>query len=70
MATANTSTLTVNIDPGLKQSLHTAANREYRSIAKMVDVQILDYCGSNKIMVQMRVGLIPEENHKFQPTKQ
>ena len=35
----------------------------------MVNVLILDYCGSNNLMVQMQDGLIPEENHKFQPNK-
>ncbi len=58
MATAKTTTLTFRIEPGLKEALRTAADREHRSIANMVEVMIRDYCG--------RVGVtIPEQNALF-----
>lgn len=38
MATGKTSTLTFRIEPGLKEALRTAAEREHRSIADMVEV--------------------------------
>ena len=41
MATGKTSTLTFRIEPGLKEALCTAAEREHRSIANMVEVMIL-----------------------------
>lgn len=44
MATAKTTTLTFRIEPGLKEALRTAADREHRSIANMVEVMVRDYC--------------------------
>jgi len=46
MPTGKTSTLTFRIAPALKEALRTAAVREHRSIANMVEVMIRDYCGS------------------------
>jgi len=51
MATTKTATLTFRIDPHLKEALRTAAQREHRSIANMVEVLIRDYCGRNGIPV-------------------
>ncbi len=45
MATAKTATLTFRIEPNLKEAVRTAADREHRSIANMVEVMIRDYCG-------------------------
>jgi len=47
MATGKTTTLTFRIEPGLKDALRMAAEREHRSIANMVEVMIRDYCGRN-----------------------
>lgn len=38
MATAKTTTLTFRIEPDLKEALRTAADRENRSIANMIEV--------------------------------
>jgi hypothetical protein len=51
MATAKTTTLTFRIEPGLKEALRTAAAREHRSIANMVEVLIREYCGRNGIAI-------------------
>lgn len=51
MATIKTTTLTLRIEPGLKEALRTAAEREHRSIANMVEVLIRDYCERNDIAV-------------------
>ncbi len=51
MATAKTTTLTFRIEPELKEALRTAAQQEHRSIANMVAVLILDYCGRNDIAI-------------------
>lgn len=51
MATAKTTTLTFRIEPRLKEALRTAAAREHRSIANMVEVLIRDYCGRNGIEI-------------------
>lgn len=58
MATSKTTTLTFRIEPGLKGALRTAAAREHRSIANMVEVLIRDYCGRNGIA-------IPEQDDLF-----
>ena len=59
MPTGKTTTLTFRIEPALKEALRTAAEREHRSIANMVEVMIRDYCG--------RIGVtIPEQGALFE----
>jgi len=43
MATAKTATLAFHIEPGLKEALRAAAEREHRSVANVVEVLIRDY---------------------------
>jgi hypothetical protein len=43
MATAKTATLTLRIDPAMKEALRAAAENEHRSIANMVEVLIREY---------------------------
>jgi len=45
MTNAKTATLSFRIEPGLKEALRTAAAKEHRSIANMVEVMIREYCG-------------------------
>ena len=45
-------TLTFRIEPSLKEALRTAAEREHRSIANMVEVMIRDYCGRHGITIR------------------
>ncbi len=52
MATTKSTTLTFRIEPGLKEALRTAAAREHRSIANMVEVLIRDYCGRSGIPIE------------------
>lgn len=52
MAKAKSTTLTFRIEPGLKEGLRAAADREHRSIANMIEVLIRDYCGRNGITIQ------------------
>lgn len=51
MAGPKTATLTFRIEPGLKEALRTAAEREHRSIANMVEVMIRDYCRMKGIAI-------------------
>jgi hypothetical protein len=51
MPTGKTSTLTFRIAPALKEALRTAAEREHRSIANMVEVMIRDYSKRNGITI-------------------
>ena len=42
----------------MKEALRTAAEREHRSIANMVEVMILDYCGRNGVTIQEQRALL------------
>jgi len=67
MATTKTATVTFRIDPAVKEALRTAAAREHRSIANMVEVLIRDYCKKNNISIEEEVtvaGLPPSRNRK------
>lgn len=58
MASTKTATVTFRIDPAVKEALRTAAAREHRSIANMVEVLIRDYCGRNGITIQEQGDLL------------
>ena len=47
MALNKTATLTLRIEPNLKEALRRAAELEHRSIANMVEVMIMNYCERN-----------------------
>ena len=51
MPTSKSATLTFRIEPALKAALRSAATREHRSIANMVEVLIRDYCKRHDINV-------------------
>lgn len=51
MASIKTAALTFRIDPGLKEALRAAAQREHRSIANMAEVLIRDYCDQHDIAI-------------------
>ena len=57
MAGTKTATLTFRIEPGLKEALRTAAEREHRSIANMVEVMIREYCGRCDIQITDQVAI-------------
>jgi len=69
MATGKTTTLTFRIEPSLKEALRTAADREHRSIANMVEVMIPDYCGRNGITIHERQAMLTDDGRKPQPSK-
>ena len=69
MAKAKSTTLTFRIDPGLKEGLRAAADREHRSIANMIEVLIRDYCGRNGITIQEQQALLLEDEPKPQSRK-
>lgn len=49
MANSKTATLTLRIEPALKEALREAAVREHRSIANMIEILIRDYCSLKEI---------------------
>lgn len=58
MAKAKSTTLTFRIEPGLKEGLRAAADREHRSIANMIEVLIRDYCSRNDIAITEQVASV------------
>lgn len=61
MASGKSSTLTFRIEPALKEALRTAADREHRSIANMVEVLIRGYCERNGIAIPEQQALFDED---------
>jgi len=49
MAVTKSTTLTLRIDPDVKEALRIAAEQEHRSITNMVEVLIRDYCQQHSI---------------------
>jgi hypothetical protein len=52
MATTKTATLTIRVDPNLKEALRSAAQAEHRSIANMIEVMIREHCEKNGIAIE------------------
>ena len=69
MATGKTTTLTFRIEPALKEALRTAADREHRSIANMVEVLIRDYCAREGIAIPEQGALFDESQKPRSGTK-
>lgn len=49
MAATKTATLTLRIDPSVKEGLRVAAMREHRSIANMIEVLVREHCSREGI---------------------
>ncbi len=49
MVETKSTTRTVRIQPAVKEDLCAMAGQERRSLANMIEVMILDYCGRNGI---------------------
>ncbi|HET9117911.1 MAG TPA: hypothetical protein VFN75_07535 [Pseudonocardiaceae bacterium] len=64
MGTGKISTLTFRIEPTLKEALRTAAVREHRSIANMVEVLIRDYCVRHGIIIPEQEALLLKRERK------
>ena len=69
MATGKTTTLTFRIEPALKEALRTAAEREHRSIANMVEVMIRDHCGREGIAIPGQGALFDDGQKPRSGTK-
>lgn len=52
MANTKTATLTIRLDPGLKDALRAAAQVEHRSIANMIEMLIREHCVKNDIAIE------------------
>jgi len=52
MATTKTATLTLRVEPNIKDALRLAAQAEHRSIANMIEVLIREHCEKNGIDIE------------------
>lgn len=57
-------TKTFRVDSAVKEALRSAAAREHRSIANMVEELIRDYCGRNSITIPKQVDLLGGEKNE------
>jgi hypothetical protein len=62
MAATKIATLNLRIDPGVKEAVREAADKEHRSVANMVEMLIRRHCDMAGIV-------IPEQSEMF-PGKQ
>lgn len=46
MAAAKTQVVSVRVEPHIKETLQSAAEKEMRSLANMVEVMVVTYCRS------------------------
>lgn len=49
MATAKSEVVSVRVEPHIKAALQTAAERELRSLANMIEVMVVAYCRENDV---------------------
>lgn len=49
MAVAKSQVVSVRVEPHIKAALQTAADREMRSLANMVEVMVVSYCRAQGI---------------------
>ena len=63
MAITKTATVTIRVDPSLKEALRTAAKAEHRSISNMLEMMIRDHCKKAGIAIEKSQGLEHSEGH-------
>jgi hypothetical protein len=57
MANAKTATLTLRIDPVIKEALRAVAEQEHRSIANMVEMIVREYCQKKGVGIPQQQAL-------------
>ena len=60
MAAHKTATLTLRIDPGVKEGLRLVAEQEHRSLANMIEMMIRDYCERHGVTVPQQGELLDD----------
>jgi hypothetical protein len=64
MTTTKTITLTLRIDPMIKEGLRLLAEKEHRSLTNMVEVMIRDYCELHNVTLPEQQTLFDNENQQ------
>lgn len=56
-------TLNLRIDPGVKEAVREAADRDHRSIANMIEMLIRRHCDDAGITIPEQSDLFPEKQN-------
>ena len=64
MATTKNITLTLRIDPVIKEGLRLLAEKEHRSLTNMVEVMIRDYCKLHNVAIPEQQPLFDNEDQQ------
>ena len=56
-------TLNLRIDPGVKEAVREAADRDHRSIANMIEMLIRRHCDDAGITIPEQSNLFPEKHN-------
>lgn len=51
MATGKSEVVSVRVEPHIKAALQSAAERELRSLANMIEVMVVAYCRANSVPI-------------------
>lgn len=62
MTTIKSTTLTLRIDPMVKEGLRLLAEKEHRSLTNMVEVMIRDYCKLHNVAIPEQQTLFDSES--------
>ena len=52
MATGKSEVVSVRVEPQIKAALQSAAEREMRSLANMIEVMVVAYCRANGVPME------------------
>ncbi len=52
MATGKSEVVSVRVEPHIKAALQSAAEREMRSLANMIEVMVVAYCRANGVPME------------------
>ncbi len=61
MANTKTKTLTLRIDPLIKEGLRIVAEQEHRSMTNMIEVMIKEYCQQHNVTVPEQQSIFENE---------
>ncbi|WP_340124368.1 ribbon-helix-helix protein, CopG family [Methylobacter svalbardensis] len=64
MATIKSTTLTLRVDPAIKEGLRLLAEKEHRSLTNMVEVMIRDHCKLHNVVIPVQQSLFDGENQQ------
>ncbi|MBE0437369.1 MAG: hypothetical protein IBX56_16375 [Methylomicrobium sp.] len=62
MAATKTITLTLRVDPVIKEGLRLLAEKEHRSLTNMVEVMIRESCKQHNVIIPEQQTLFDSEN--------